>query len=608
MCGTQDCGAPEASTVGRRRFLGGTAVASLTGATLAFSAQAANASVAVPAAPTPFPRVKMPEIRRRSDWAPDLLVKYPIEAEDVRFLLVHHTEQPGSDYQPEEVEGLLRRIYGYHTGTEKAWPDIAYNFFVDKFGRTWEGRTGSIDDGPLQGSATGGNQGFSQLCCFIGDFDKEPPPQVAIDSMITLLAWLAGQYGLDMKPGAKATFTSRGSNVWPAGSEVTTGTISTHRQMSQTECPGNACNELVLSQFQLLVSAQLAANAPATTALPAPVASTAPAATAKSPTTSTTKPAGAPKPSASSPSTTSKPPSGEQAETPTVLPSAAASGANWPLVLSAGAATAAAGGLAAGLWFRSRADGSAPILDTFPVTIHPNLAPKPTTSAPVDLPTASSTAEFVPLAGVLAGGHSSVGLTSARSPVTWWPPATTSGAAGSAADDDVLVFWLASSAYSAPAQARIESSMRASLDHLGATAGVNPGPWFTHILSTILPGLFHPPGSGLLLGLATSKQCLALTTGNARVEIPEVTGNHKPRPSLPGIDPRSGMTHRWRIQEGPTWLTGWLGGPGTLSVNPETIAANLAQGHEQDSELLGSTEGYLGVWLDRLTDEASNSR
>ncbi|MFZ1449344.1 MAG: N-acetylmuramoyl-L-alanine amidase, partial [Candidatus Microthrix parvicella] len=265
MCGIRDCDHSEPSTVGRRKFLGAAAAAPLAMAPSMLGipdAVASSSGLVTPA--RRFGRVDMPEIRRRTDWAPDLPVRKPIEAEDVKFLLVHHTADPDSNYQPDDVVGMLRKIYDYHTGAEKDWPDIAYNFFVDKFGRIWESRTGSVDS-PLRGDATGGNQGFSQLCCFLGDFEAEQPPQEAVMSMIALLTWLADKHGLNMTPGATTTFTSRGSNKWPEGSEITTQTISTHRQMSETTCPGTACHELVTTRFQQMVSDQLPTKAPATT-------------------------------------------------------------------------------------------------------------------------------------------------------------------------------------------------------------------------------------------------------------------------------------------------------------------------------------------------------
>lgn len=231
-----------------------------------------------------------PPIVPRSSWGGDLAPKGPIPAEDVRFLLVHHTLEPGSDYEADEVPRLLRGIYDFHTGSQKKWPDLAYNFFVDRFGTIYEGRTGSLA-GPVAGSATGGNQGFSQLCCFLGDFTAAPPPAPALDAMFGLLAWLADRYGVDTQPGATVSFVSRGSNRWPAGADVVAPTIAGHRQMSQTECPGDACFRLVGDTFPEMVTARrtgVAAATSSTTTTAAP-STTAPS-TTSAPTATTTVP------------------------------------------------------------------------------------------------------------------------------------------------------------------------------------------------------------------------------------------------------------------------------------------------------------------------------
>jgi hypothetical protein len=155
----------------------------------------------------------------------------------VRFLLVHHSAGP-NEYAASDVPGILRGIYDFHTGT-KAWPDIAYNFFVDRYGGVWEGRSGSLD-APIRGDATGGSQGFAQLCCLLGTFTDTPPTTEAHTALVGLLARLADTYGVDTAPGATTTFVSRGSNRWPAGTAVTATTIAGHRDMSQTACPGDA--------------------------------------------------------------------------------------------------------------------------------------------------------------------------------------------------------------------------------------------------------------------------------------------------------------------------------------------------------------------------------
>jgi len=138
---------------------------------------------------TPFRGV---DVRPRANWAGGLTPTGPLRQErpgDTRFLLVHHTAS-ANDYDPGDVPGLLRGFYRFHTGPDRRWPDVAYNFFVDRYGTVWEGRTGSLT-GPVMVDATGGSQGFAQLCCFIGDHQVEAPTPAAQLSMTALLAALA---------------------------------------------------------------------------------------------------------------------------------------------------------------------------------------------------------------------------------------------------------------------------------------------------------------------------------------------------------------------------------------------------------------------------------
>jgi len=224
----------------------------------------------------------------RSTWAPDLAPVGPIPDEpDVRFLLVHHSVDR-NDYSPAGAVDALRAIHRFHTSPDKGWPDIAYNFFVDRFGTVYEGRAGSLA-GPTAGDATGGSQGFAQLCCFLGDHRDVPPSPQAVASMGRLLGWLAARSGVSVAPGATATFVSRGSNRHPAGTTVTTPTIAGHRDMSATACPGDAAYALVADgTFAALARGAAAAQPSATTtsaAPPPPTAATPAPATAPSSTT-----------------------------------------------------------------------------------------------------------------------------------------------------------------------------------------------------------------------------------------------------------------------------------------------------------------------------------
>ncbi len=190
--------------------------------------------------------VRAPRIHPRADWAAGRRATGRMQTEDVRFLLVHHTQTPNTDSR-DGVPGRLRGMFAFHTG-DKGWPDIAYNFLVDRFGGVWEGRTGSLA-GPVRGDATGGSQGFAQLCCFIGDHTSQPPTPEAMASMSQLLAWLAARYQVGLAANRQVAFVSRGSNRWPRGRRVTTTPIAAHRDMSLTECPGDALYPLVRSQL-----------------------------------------------------------------------------------------------------------------------------------------------------------------------------------------------------------------------------------------------------------------------------------------------------------------------------------------------------------------------
>ena len=197
----------------------------------------ALAMLALPYRPARTGSVPPPEIYPRETWAGGLPPLGPMQAEDVRFLLVHHTAG-ASDYSEQGAIEQMRQAYALHTGPEKGWPDVCYNFFVDRFGRVFEARAGSLD-GAVMADATGGSQGYAQLVCLLGDFTSHMPSDAAISSLIHTLAWTADRFSVDTTPGATVDFISRGSDRWPAGTPVTAATISGHRDMSLTACPGD---------------------------------------------------------------------------------------------------------------------------------------------------------------------------------------------------------------------------------------------------------------------------------------------------------------------------------------------------------------------------------
>ncbi len=97
-----------------------------------------------------------PTIITRSQWGADeSLLGSKTLSSTVKAITIHHTAGT-NDYTPESAAAQVRGIYAYDT-QGLGWADIAYNFLVDKWGRVYEGRAGSITE-PVRGAHS---MGFS---------------------------------------------------------------------------------------------------------------------------------------------------------------------------------------------------------------------------------------------------------------------------------------------------------------------------------------------------------------------------------------------------------------------------------------------------------------
>jgi uncharacterized protein with LGFP repeats len=180
-----------------------------------------------------------PAIINRGLWGADESLKCGITRYDngVRAGVVHHTAG-SNDYRPEDSAGIVRSIYEYHTRT-LGWCDMAYNALVDKYGQVFEGRAGGIDR-PVQGAHTGGFNENTWGVAMMGDFGTVPPTPIQLRTTGRLLGW---RLGLDhVNPKGSVVLTSDGGNFtnFPRGAAPTLPTIFSHRDVGNTECPGNA--------------------------------------------------------------------------------------------------------------------------------------------------------------------------------------------------------------------------------------------------------------------------------------------------------------------------------------------------------------------------------
>jgi len=180
-----------------------------------------------------------PNVISRAEWGAGSGMRCggPYYGDGVRAAVVHHTAT-GNDYAPEDSAAILRSIYAYHTVT-LGWCDIAYNALVDKYGQVFEGRAGGITK-DVMGSHTGGFNKDVWGVSMIGDFEDVAPGDVMLKTVGRLIGW---RLSLDkVNPKGTVQLTSAGGQytVVPGGRTVTLPEIFAHRDVGNTECPGDA--------------------------------------------------------------------------------------------------------------------------------------------------------------------------------------------------------------------------------------------------------------------------------------------------------------------------------------------------------------------------------
>ncbi len=190
------------------------------------------------AAVTPSPR-----IYSREQWGANeaLRDKGSLRYGEVHAGFVHHTVN-ANDYSRDEVPGLLRSIYAYHTQS-RGWSDVGYNFLVDRFGRIWEGRYGGIDR-PVVGAHTLGYNDHAFAMSAIGNFDVREPSSAIVQAYGSLMAWKLSLHGVD----AASTRQQVGPDAFDA--------VNGHRDAGQTACPGRYLYAKLDRIRELAVAAQ----------------------------------------------------------------------------------------------------------------------------------------------------------------------------------------------------------------------------------------------------------------------------------------------------------------------------------------------------------------
>lgn len=205
--------------------------------------QGIRASAATPTAAAQTDGAQADEgfIRPRRDWATSEMTwncaSGPTVMPELRAMVVHHTAGNTEAYAQADVPKILRGIWNYHV-KHNGWCDVAYAFFVDRFGGVWEGRQGGIDKAIVGGHTYGFNSDTTSVAQ-IGHFDQQETPWAMTAATRQLVGWKLGVHGLD--PADTTTVTNNSGATFrgtPNGEEHPTPVVSGHKDLRDTACPG----------------------------------------------------------------------------------------------------------------------------------------------------------------------------------------------------------------------------------------------------------------------------------------------------------------------------------------------------------------------------------
>ena len=175
-----------------------------------------------------------PAIWGRDAWGARAPRSNPTIASELKAAVLHHTAGTNA-YGPGDVPALLRGIQAYHMDAN-GWDDIAYNFLVDKFGRTWEGRAGGVTNAVVGAHARGFNTGTFGVS-MLGNYDQVGSTGAALEAVVQVMAWKFAVHDVDPRYPTWIQAGS-GSPVYPPGTWIPAQRIFSHRDVGQTACPG----------------------------------------------------------------------------------------------------------------------------------------------------------------------------------------------------------------------------------------------------------------------------------------------------------------------------------------------------------------------------------
>lgn len=183
--------------------------------------------------------VLQPKIVTRTQWGADesLGSPWPDVSSRLSAMYLHHTAGSNS-YTKAQAAAQVRAIYAFHV-KGRGWPDIGYQFLVDRFGTIYQGRRDAVRDLPIGAQAGGYNTDTIGVSA-MGNFQTAKPTSAMVASIEKVFAWEAYTHKLNvLGKTTLITGSSTGSDTRAKkGAKVTVPVLLGHRDTNGTACPG----------------------------------------------------------------------------------------------------------------------------------------------------------------------------------------------------------------------------------------------------------------------------------------------------------------------------------------------------------------------------------
>lgn len=161
----------------------------------------------------------------------------PVYDTKIMAVFVHHTDGPNDYDCARDVPAILRTIEDHHIHA-MGWDDIGYNFAVDRCGTIYEGRAGGVDRA-VMGAHTEGFNAHSVGIAALGHFGEGVKvPRPMLRAIAAIAAWKLDP-GIDPR-GRVRLVSSNNASRFRKGTTADLNVISGHRDVFQTDCPGQA--------------------------------------------------------------------------------------------------------------------------------------------------------------------------------------------------------------------------------------------------------------------------------------------------------------------------------------------------------------------------------